>query len=136
MAATMVQVCEPADALDADVLDAIFVDAPTRRVQRIVVRNAELAVAAVDGDAQPQLVVLDERKDLLVGDRVWTFPMIRNFFPCSTSWATYSRKREKGGLVTTMSACFQERDALGAAEVAAGVLVVALSRLSGRPCSA
>src|SRR5438270_509133 len=32
-------------------------------------------------------------------------PMIRNFLPCSTSWATYSRKREKGGLVTTMSAC-------------------------------
>ena len=35
------------------------------------------------------------------------FPMIRNFLPCSTSWATYSRKREKGGLVTTMSASFR-----------------------------
>ena len=33
--------------------------------------------------------------------------MIRNFFSCSTSWATYSRKREKGGLVTTMSASFR-----------------------------
>src|SRR5438128_1624816 len=32
-------------------------------------------------------------------------PMIRNFFLCSTRRATYSLKRENGGLVTTMSAC-------------------------------
>src|SRR5688572_260576 len=33
--------------------------------------------------------------------------MIRNFFPCSMSCATYSRNRENGGLVTTMSACLR-----------------------------
>jgi hypothetical protein len=42
-------------------------------------------------------------KDLLVGDRV-LIPDDQELLPCSTSWATYSRKREKGGLVTTMSA--------------------------------
>ena len=32
-------------------------------------------------------------------------PMIKNFLSYSISWATYSRNRENGGLVTTMSAC-------------------------------
>ena len=64
VAVSMVQVCVPADALDADVLDAIFVDAPTGRFQRVMGRNAELAVAAGDRRAQPQLVVLDQREDL------------------------------------------------------------------------
>ena len=48
--------------------------------------------------------------------------MIRNFFPCSTSWATYSRKRENGRVGDDDVGLFQERDALGAAEVAAGYL--------------
>ena len=34
------------------------------------------------------------------------FPMIMNFLSYSTSCATYSRKSENGGLVTTISACF------------------------------
>ena len=32
--------------------------------------------------------------------------MITNFFLYSTSWAIYSRNRENGGLVTTISDCF------------------------------
>lgn len=31
-------------------------------------------------------------------------PIIKNFFSCSTNCATYSRKSEKGGFVTTISA--------------------------------
>ena len=37
--------------------------------------------------------------------RELVLPIIKNFLLCSMSWATYSRNREKGGLVTTMSAC-------------------------------
>ena len=70
MTAPVVQICIPADALNADVLDAVFVHAVTRRVQRIVVWNAELTVTAVDGDPHPKLVGLDEREELFVGERL------------------------------------------------------------------
>ena len=53
VAASMIQVRPPANALDPDVLSAVFINARTSRVQRIVVWNAELAVPAVDGDAHP-----------------------------------------------------------------------------------
>ena len=41
-------------------------------------------------------------------DAPFKFPMMRNFLPYWTSCATYSRKRENGGLVTTMSASFSK----------------------------
>ena len=70
MATAMVQVCVPADALDADVFNAVLVNAPAGRLERVMVGNAELAVAAVDGDTHPQLVALDEREELLVSERL------------------------------------------------------------------
>lgn len=66
----MIQVCVPANTLDSDVLRAVFINARTCRVQRIVVRDAELAVPTVDGDTQPQLVGPDERKHIVVGDGI------------------------------------------------------------------
>ena len=53
MAASVVEVSVPADTLNADVLNAVLVNAPAGRLQRVVVWNAKLAVAAVDGDAHP-----------------------------------------------------------------------------------
>jgi len=71
VAASMVQICVPAHTFNPDILDSIFIDARTRRVQGVVVWDAELAVAAVDRGAQPELVGLDQRKDLEVRDRLY-----------------------------------------------------------------
>lgn len=66
----VVEVREPPDALDADEPLTFLVHAARRRLQRIVLRHAELAVSAVDARAEPEPVRLDEGEDLLVRERV------------------------------------------------------------------
>lgn len=128
--AAVVQIGVPADALNANVLDAIFVDAPASGVQRIVVWDAELTVPAVDGDPHPQSVGFDKRKDLLVGERL-DVTDDQELLSVLHELSDVFLEEGKGRVGDHDVRLFQKRDALGAAEVAPGVLVVAIQRYPG-----
>ena len=66
--ASVVQICVPPDALHADVLGAILINAASCRVQRIVIWYPKLPVAAVDGDTKPHSVCFDQREKFEVSD--------------------------------------------------------------------
>lgn len=68
MSTTMIYIREPTNPFNSNVLVSVFIYSPTRRVQRIVIWNAELAVAAMYGDSHPKLVGFDEWKYLFVSD--------------------------------------------------------------------
>lgn len=114
----MVQVCVPANAFNPDVLDALFVNAPTGCVQRIMVWNAELTVAAVDGDPHPQFVGLDKWKDLLVGERLDVADDEELFLVFHELRDIFAEKGE-GWVGHHDVRLFEQLDTLGAAEVAA-----------------
>src|ERR1035441_456840 len=126
----MVEVRVPADALNADVLDAVLVNAPSGRLQRVMVGNAKLAVAAVDGDTHPQLVGLDEREDLLVSERL-DVANDQELLPVFHKLGDVLVEKGEGRVGHDDVRLLQKRDALKAAEIAPGVLVICFQGYPG-----
>ncbi len=83
-----------------------------------MVWNAELTVAAVDRGAQPQLVVLDEREDFLIGDRVLV-PDDQELLPVLHELGNILLEEGEGRVGDHDVRLLEQLDALGAAEVAA-----------------
>ena len=113
----VVEVREPPDALDADEPLAFLVHAARRRLQRIVVRHAELAVAAVDARAEPEPVGLDEGKYFLVRERVDVSDDEELLAVPDELGDVFAEERERRVRDDDIG-LLQERDALRAAEVA------------------
>jgi hypothetical protein len=90
-------------------------------------RNIKKHVGSHRGDAQPDFVLLDEWEDFLVGDGVFVADDEELFAVFDELGDILAEERERR-VGDDDVRLFQELDALWAAEVAAGVLVVALER--------
>src|SRR5437879_2381307 len=80
--------------------------------------NAELAVAAVDRDTEPQLVGLNEWEDLFVGNRVLV-PKDQKLLPVFEELRDVFAKEGKRRVGHYDVSLLEQLDTLGAAEVAA-----------------
>ena len=66
MALQIVHIGEPADSFYSDVFLPVFIYTVTGSFQRVVVRNTEFAVTAVDAGSEPNLPLHHQREDFLV----------------------------------------------------------------------
>ena len=77
VAAAMVQICEPHDASHAEILYAVHDLLARLSLDVVVLLHLEPLRSAVV-NSEPQLVVLDERENLLIGCLLYTSPSPRD----------------------------------------------------------
>ena len=129
MASAVVEIREPTYVPKLDQPRTLVVDA-VGELPHHIRRDAEIRIPLGKTRSNPHLVLFDEREDLLVGDRVLVadnqelLPVLHELRYVLTE----QRERRVGDDDVGF---LEERDALGAAEVAPGVSVVALERFAG-----
>lgn len=128
VAAAMVKVCVPARGRNAsNLLARLWVNVvKALPVSRHLKKHPDVEVRA----AEPQPVVLDKREDVLVSDRIGV-PDDQELLAVLHELGDVLAEEGEGRVGDDDVRLFQVRDALGAAEVAAGVLFVAMQRDPG-----
>lgn len=63
----MVKIREPSNALDPDEFLSVFINAASRRLKRVVIRNPKFSITTAYARSKPDFIGADQREEALVG---------------------------------------------------------------------
>ena len=113
----IIKISEPSDTLDTNESLPAFINTTSRRIKRVIFGNGEFPVSAMDGRAQPHLVLFEKRKYLLVVHGVqiaYDKELLAVLYELGDIFTKKGERR-----IGDHDICFlQQRDTLGGAEVA------------------
>ena len=70
MALFYIHICEPSNTFYTNKLLPVCINAASRRIQRIIIRNIKFSVARMDRRANPQSIIFYEWKNLFIMNRI------------------------------------------------------------------
>ena len=70
MAHCIIKVCKPANAFYTNIFSTVFIYTTARSMERIISRNIEHPISAMNTCAEPQFIIFNQWKNFFIGDGV------------------------------------------------------------------